>query len=613
MNQQKAILYIRVSTDEQAEKGYSLKHQEERLRQYCQHQQIEVVAVYKEDHSAKTFERPEFTKLLAFLKKNKGCADLLLFLKWDRFSRNAGDAYAMINLLNKLGVEPQGIEQPLDLNVPENKIMLAFYLAAPEVENDRRSLNTIAGMRRAMKEGRHVTLAPRGYRNARNELNRPIIEPNKDADHVSWSFQQVSAGIHTVMDCWKAVVKRGFCISKNQFWNMLRNPIYCGKIYIPAYKDEPETTIPATHEALISEALFYDVQDVLNGRKRKFPSKNTLKAELPLRGFLECCKCGGRLTGSASRGNGGRYFYYHCAKGCNERFKAEIANDLFVKELERISFSRGGIKVFRKVLMDYSKRTGQHQSVSRQQIDTEIEKNQQRIQNAQQLMLDSQLEPADYREMKSRFDRIIMDLEKKKRELSSLDFNLNEYITSTIDIVENLPKYFTNADLKAKQQLIGSICPEKLIFENNSYRTKRVNEVLTLICSADKAFSGSKKKLAPVFGSQSNQVPRTGIEPARSCERQILSLLRLPIPPPGPFSPEYSSGAQYYINHLTCPKYDLNIFSCSSTLSTSSAHPPGFPVHHSCSATVLSLPIVAIHTLLLLQLWLLHLPPSCFH
>jgi len=138
MNQQKAILYIRVSTDEQAEKGYSLKHQEERLRQYCQHQQMEVIAVYKEDHSAKTFERPEFTKLLAFLKKNKGCADLLLFLKWDRFSRNAGDAYAMINQLNKLGVEPQGIEQPLDLNVPENKIMLAFYLAAPEVEIDKR-------------------------------------------------------------------------------------------------------------------------------------------------------------------------------------------------------------------------------------------------------------------------------------------------------------------------------------------------------------------------------------------------------------------------------------------------------------------------------------------
>ena len=61
-------------------------------------------------------------------------------MKWDRFSRNAGDAYQMINILRKLGVEPQAIEQPLDLSVPENKMMLAFYLAAPEVENDIRAL-----------------------------------------------------------------------------------------------------------------------------------------------------------------------------------------------------------------------------------------------------------------------------------------------------------------------------------------------------------------------------------------------------------------------------------------------------------------------------------------
>ena len=85
---------------------------------------------------------------------------------------------------------------------------------------------------------------------------------------------------------------------------------------------------------------------------------------------------------------------------------------------------------------------------------------------------------------------------------------------ASIEIVQNLPKYFTSTDLKAKQQLIGSICPEKLIFENKSYRTKRVNEVFVLIYSADKGYRGSKKELAPVFGSQSNQVPGTGIEPA---------------------------------------------------------------------------------------------------
>jgi len=52
----------------------------------------------------------------------------------------------MISALRKLEVELQAIEQPLDLSVPENKMMLAFYLAAPEVENDRRALNVLNGM-----------------------------------------------------------------------------------------------------------------------------------------------------------------------------------------------------------------------------------------------------------------------------------------------------------------------------------------------------------------------------------------------------------------------------------------------------------------------------------
>jgi site-specific DNA recombinase len=74
---QKAILYIRVSTDEQAEKGYSLKHQEEKLLFYCQQYRIEISGTYKEDHSAKTFSRPEFAKLLAVLKKKSNSVNLL--------------------------------------------------------------------------------------------------------------------------------------------------------------------------------------------------------------------------------------------------------------------------------------------------------------------------------------------------------------------------------------------------------------------------------------------------------------------------------------------------------------------------------------------------------
>lgn len=50
------------------------------------------------------------------------------------YARNAGDAYQMINQLKSLSVEPQAIEQSLNMSIPENKIMLAVYLATPEIE-----------------------------------------------------------------------------------------------------------------------------------------------------------------------------------------------------------------------------------------------------------------------------------------------------------------------------------------------------------------------------------------------------------------------------------------------------------------------------------------------
>lgn len=67
----KADLYIRVSTDEQADKGYSQRDQEERLRRYCENNNIKVGQIIYEDYSAKTFNRPEWSKLLDTLKKKE--------------------------------------------------------------------------------------------------------------------------------------------------------------------------------------------------------------------------------------------------------------------------------------------------------------------------------------------------------------------------------------------------------------------------------------------------------------------------------------------------------------------------------------------------------------
>lgn len=282
-----ADLYVRVSTDEQADKGYSQRSQEEMLRKFCVLNDIHVRDVIYEDYSAKTFNRPQWKKILLKLKRYKNKTDLVLFTKWDRFSRNAGDAYQMINLLRKFGVEPQAIEQPLDLSIPENKMMLAFYLAAPEVENDRRALNTMHGMRRAKKEGRYMGTAPYGYINKTQEDGKKYIMINeRTATIVRWAFHEIAKETFNTESIYFLAKKKGLTLTKSGFWNMLRKHLYYGKIFIPKYKDEPSFFVTGQHEAIISEELFNRVQDVLDGRSRVYRPKVTTVEEFPLRGFF---------------------------------------------------------------------------------------------------------------------------------------------------------------------------------------------------------------------------------------------------------------------------------------------------------------------------------------
>ena len=279
----RAILYIRVSTDEQADKGFSLASQEEYLRKYCSVNHIEVICIFREDHSAKTFIRPEFKKMQSFCKQNKMDIDLILFVKWDRFSRNTKDSYQVIYEFQRLNIEVRAIEQPLDLTVPESKLMLAIYLASPEVENDRRSLNVFNGMRKAKKEGKYMGIAPLGYRNGRDNKNRPIVAPDNNAPLIRLAFEEMSTGNFTQEEVRMRLNSRGVVCSKNNFNKIIRNPVYSGRLFIPAFKDEPEGYVKATHEAIVDEILYFKVLDIINKKKPINTTKKTCREEFPLR------------------------------------------------------------------------------------------------------------------------------------------------------------------------------------------------------------------------------------------------------------------------------------------------------------------------------------------
>lgn len=509
-----ADLYIRVSTDEQADKGYSQRDQEERLRKYCEINSLQVRKVVFEDHSAKTFNRPSWAALLADLKKRRGQCDLVLFTKWDRFSRNAGDAYQMIGMLRKLGVEPQAVEQPLDLSIPENKMMLAFYLAAPEVENDRRALNVFHGMRRAKKEGRVMGIAPLGYSNRVSETGKKYIAVREDeAVIMRWAFNEIAQGVINTEQIWKMAREKGLKCSKNAFWTSIRNPVYCGKVFIERYKDEESCLVQGQHEPLISEVLFYEVQDVLGGRKKIMRTKQAVDENLPLRGFLLCPKCGRQLTGSASKGRSAYYRYYHCSTACGFRYKAEEANEMMVDEIKKYVRPLGDLKLYKEIIRDvYSGRTKSQRSDVRQ-LKTQLDELSRRLSKARDLLLAGDIEADDYRAIKSETEEKANRIEAKLTAASGPSIDIEPLLDMAISNISRLDVLYEQGTVIQRRKIIGSIFPEKLIFDGFGYRTARVNEAIRLMLLFDKGLQAKKKGTNQNFSDLSQDVTSTGFKP----------------------------------------------------------------------------------------------------
>lgn len=125
--------------------------------------------------------------------------------------------------------------------------------------------------------------------------------------HAFWAFEQIVSNNFNTEQIWKMVREKADGkgrFSKNNLWVSVRNPLYCGKIFIPPYKDEKGYFVKGQHEPLISEKTFADVQDILDGRKRLVKPKIVVMDNLPLRWFIKCPNpnCNRMLTGSASKG-----------------------------------------------------------------------------------------------------------------------------------------------------------------------------------------------------------------------------------------------------------------------------------------------------------------------
>lgn len=508
------ILYCRVSTDEQTE-GCSLDMQERYLRAYCDNHNYNIVGDYKEDYSAKHHDlrRPRLKQLYDYCKRHRNEVDKVLFLRWDRFTRNLEFATTYKRkFYDELGIEINSIESPIDFKGTEWSMLLGMYCGAAHTEDEKISRRTKDGIHGTLLKGKCSNKAPRGYVNKRTDKGESYVDIDEpQAKAIRQAFREVAKGVEAPNN-----IRRRLCpnIQKDAFYRMLRNIFYIGQIRVPAYKEDPEQIVKGQHQAIIDVETFDKVQDILSGKRKSEPKlSKAIDPDLFLRKYIVCPICGYSITGATSRGKGGKYKYYNCCHdGKHLRRPADYVNDKFATWVGGMKPNKEVLDLYTEVLQDLR---GEHKKDVQKETETlhrKIEKVEALRNGADDKLCEGILSSEVYKRITERYEHQIHKLQEHIDLLQTDTKGLREKIDYSVNIIANLGLFMKDAPVKVKCKLLSSMFPQKIEFDGEKYRTQSYNQVLDLIFQETNKLRGYGEKESEKPVAVSHSVPRPRIE-----------------------------------------------------------------------------------------------------
>jgi DNA invertase Pin-like site-specific DNA recombinase len=300
------LLYARVSTDKQAQKGLSIPAQIEAMREHAKKNSWKVIGHYvDEGESATTANRPELKNLLQHCKENKG-VEIVIVHKLDRLARNLIDHATIKAILKQKGIKLVSVSEPFDDNPVGN--LLENIIASV---SEWYSANLGQEIRKAqfakLKKGEWPQKPPVGYKSVKREDGRTNHVPDKKtAPLVRQAFELFSTGNYSLKTLAEEMHSRGLKTRYDRIYSPESIKTTLTKRFYISRLEWQGKEYKGKHQSIVSSDLFYRVQDVLTKRSVDTGEKGRL--EFLLRGVAYCQMCNRKLTAEIHpRGS-----YYRC-------------------------------------------------------------------------------------------------------------------------------------------------------------------------------------------------------------------------------------------------------------------------------------------------------------
>lgn len=339
----KVAAYVRVSTDEQVQEGYSIAAQRNRLEAYAISQGWEIVQWYVEEgQSAKDMNRTELQRMLKGIQQN--IFDVVLVYRLDRLTRSVLDLYELLKNFEEHGVKFKSATEAYDTTTATGKLFLTLIASLAQWERENLGERVRMGMLQKAKEGKWaVSMAPIGY-----ELEEDYLKVNPvEAAVVKEIFSLYVSGVG-MNKIARMLNQRGLKTKTNKNWQantivyVLKNPIYIGTMrYNVRVNSEQYFEIENACEPIIDKDTFRMVQQLITERSKVHPRR--LGTTFLFSHVLTCGKCKKKLIGKTNSSKRGDKVYYSYNYYCPERLKGTCdqpiinQNHLEQKFLEEIN------------------------------------------------------------------------------------------------------------------------------------------------------------------------------------------------------------------------------------------------------------------------------------
>ncbi|WP_058303748.1 recombinase family protein [Gorillibacterium timonense] len=192
------VIYLRVSSEQQANKELSIPAQREALHQYASEHNWDIVKEYVDEaKSAKTADRPEFQKMIAAAQQAEKDFTGILVHKFDRFSRSRADHVVYKALLKKHGINVFSAMEPTEPDTPHGMLLVGMLEVISEFYNVNLKHETLKVMRENVTQGFHCGgRAPFGYRLVRSgsKVNYEF-GPDEEVKIIKQIFRMATEGM----------------------------------------------------------------------------------------------------------------------------------------------------------------------------------------------------------------------------------------------------------------------------------------------------------------------------------------------------------------------------------------------------------------------------------